>query len=214
MSIKDTSAMHHTTALISPTKRVKLVPPKGDDDEAVSILRSHPLTRRYLRFLPTYNTIEDARIRRQSRAEDHSVVDFYIYVMNMDGTASFAGTTVIFNINETFESCEAGILISPDMQRRGLATESLYTLLEYAFGERKMHRATFETAEDNLPMRSWLEKVLEAKLEANRRDCWKEGEGKYTNVSGYSLLEWEWTGGVKEKLLNQCYSVRRGDHDQ
>jgi len=64
--------MHHTTALISPTKRVKLVPPKGTMMSSIDSAL-HPLTRRYLRFLPTYYTIEDARIRRQSRAEDHQL---------------------------------------------------------------------------------------------------------------------------------------------
>jgi RimJ/RimL family protein N-acetyltransferase len=192
--------MPYTTTLISPTNRVQLVPPRAEDDEALSLLRSHPSTRHYLRFFPTHFTVEDARIRRQSRAEEQQLVDFHILVKNADGTMTFAGTTGIFNINEMFESCEVGILICPDMQREGLATESLYTVLKYAFEERKIHRATFETAEDNLPMRSWLERVLQAKLEANRRECWKEGEGKYSNVSSYSLLEWEWTGGVKERL--------------
>jgi len=55
------------------------------------------------------------------------------------------------------------------MHNKGLATESLYTVLSHVFGDRKVHRVTFETVEDNLPMRSWLEDVLEAKLEAERR---------------------------------------------
>ena len=42
----------HTMSLVSPTRRVKLTPSNPADDEAVTILRSHPITRRYLRFLP------------------------------------------------------------------------------------------------------------------------------------------------------------------
>ena len=52
-------------------------------------------------------------------------------------------------------------------------SESLHTLLTHVFGERKMHKVSSETADDNVPMRSWLEKVPEAKLETKRRECWK-----------------------------------------
>jgi hypothetical protein len=71
-----------------------------------SILCSHPLTRRYLRFLLTYSTVENTRVQRQSWAEDH-----YIYLVNTDGTASFAGTIGIFNINATLELRDVGIMV-------------------------------------------------------------------------------------------------------
>ncbi|KAG5648541.1 hypothetical protein DXG03_003152 [Asterophora parasitica] len=180
--------------------RIRLVPPSSDDDEAVSLLRSHPETLRYLKFLPKNVSVEDARIRRETRAEDPHIVDFHIHVKNDGGSYTLGGMTGLFHVDETNESCEVGILVSPHLHRGGLGTEALYNVLKYAFDERKLHRVTFETAEENAPMCSWLEKVLEAKLEARRRDCWKEGDGKYTSVNGYSLLAWEWSGGIREKL--------------
>lgn len=190
----------HSVTLFSPKSRVKLVPPNAADDEAVSIIRSHPETLRYLRFFPTNVSAKDARIRREARAEDPRIIDFHIHTINDDGSYSFGGMTGIFNVDETQESCEVGILVSPNRHRGGYGTHALYTILKWVFEDRKMHRATFETGEDNLPMRSWLENVLEATLEANRRECWKEAGGKYSNVYGYSILEWEWTGRIKAKL--------------
>ncbi|RDB24805.1 hypothetical protein Hypma_007790 [Hypsizygus marmoreus] len=190
----------HTTTLISPTGRLQLVPPTPNDDQAVSILRSHPTTLRHLRFLPKNVPIQNVSVRREARAKDPHIVDFHIHVMNADGSYFLGGMTGIFNVDEMHTSCEVGILISPDLHRGGFGTESLYMVLRYAFDDRKMHRATFETGEDNTPMRSWLENVLEATLEGKRRDCWKEGDGKYTNVTSYSILEGEWTGHIKEKL--------------
>lgn len=191
----------HTIKLLSPTGRVQLVPPAPEDDEAVSNIRSHPVTLRYIKFLPINVSIDDARLRRELRAEDPRIVDFHIHVLNEDGISySFAGSTGIFNIDEVNGSCEVGILVSPERHRGGYGTEALYTVLKWAFEERKMHRATFETAQNNDPMRRWLEKVLGATLEGTRRDCWNEGGGKYTTVCSYSILEWEWSGGAKESL--------------
>jgi RimJ/RimL family protein N-acetyltransferase len=196
----------HTAVLNSPTGRVRLVPPAPEDDEIVSFVRTHPVTLEYLRFLPTKMSAEEVRIRREKRAEDPSIVDFHTYAVNADGSTTFAGVTGLFNIDLTHESCEVGILVSPEMHRGGYGTEALYNVLRYAFEDRKFHRATFETADDNIPMQSWLEKVLGAKLEAERRDAWKESEGNYRSVNSYSLLEWEWTGHAKARLEKSMFA--------
>jgi len=82
----------------------------------------------------------------------------------------------------------------------GSATEILYTLLKYVFEERKFHRTTFETGVDNVNMGRWLQNVAGARLEAERKECWKEGDGKYTDVHSYAILEWEWADKIKARL--------------
>lgn len=196
----------HTTILTSPTGRLRLIPPRPEDDEASAILRAHPVSLKYLRFMPDKVTAEDTRKRREERAENVEIVDFHAHVVNADGTTTFAGMTGIFHVDPTHESFEVGILISPDMHRGGFATEAIYTVLKYAFEDRKLHRGTFETSEDNLPMRSWLENVLGAKLEGERREAWKEGDGKYRDVKSYSLLEREWTGHAKARLEKSIFA--------
>ncbi|KAG6886178.1 hypothetical protein C0993_000696 [Termitomyces sp. T159_Od127] len=181
---------------------MRLIPPRAEDDEAVAVLRSHPKTLRYLRFLPTHVTPDEARVRRENRASNPTIVDFHIHIKKKDGSFSFEGNTGLFNVDETNKSCEIGILLSPHLHRKGYATEALYLVLKHAFEDRKMHRASFETGADNLPMCSWLEKVLGATLEARRRECWSDMKGGYTDVHSYSILEWEWSGGVREKLEN------------
>ncbi|TFK42310.1 acyl-CoA N-acyltransferase [Crucibulum laeve] len=190
----------HTISLLSPSGRVKLIPPTKNDDEAVSIIRSHPVTRFYLRFFPEIFTVEDARERRETRAEDSKLIDFHIHAIMDDERFHFSGTTGIFNIDLANETCEAGILVSPDTHGKGIATEALYTLLQYVFEERNFHRVTFETASDNIGMRKWLEDTAGARLEAVRKEAWKESEGKYCDVNGYSILNWEWNSHVKLAL--------------
>jgi RimJ/RimL family protein N-acetyltransferase len=106
----------------------------------------------------------------------------------------------VFNIDEVNRSCEAGILVSPELHGKGTATEILYTLLKYVFEERKFHRTTFETGVDNVNMAGWLQNVVGARLEAERKECWKEEGGKYTDVHSYAILEWEWADRIKGRL--------------
>ncbi|KDR75775.1 hypothetical protein GALMADRAFT_248462 [Galerina marginata CBS 339.88] len=190
----------HTTTLESPWKRIKLVPPSPSDDEAVAYCRTHPITRRFLRFLPEQMTVEEVRARRETRAEDKRMLDLHIHLCSEDGTTRFAGMSGYFNIDEFHSSCEAGIIISPDLQGINLATEVFYVLLRYIFEEKKFHRVVFETSADNTGMQGWLEKVACARLEAQRKECWKLLDGTFADVKGYAILDREWKDNIKMRL--------------
>lgn len=192
----------HDTALVSPTGRIHLAPPNAADDESVSILRSHPETRRYLRFWPEAVTAEDVRKKREERAEDDRIADFYIHVQNIltpDSKREFAGICGIFDIDTLMRSCCIGIAISPAYYQMGIGTETLYTLMRYTFEDRGLHRGVYETGVDNVAMRRWLEDVAGVKQEFRLREAWVDGE-RWIDVAGYSVLEWEWMGGVKDRL--------------
>ncbi|KAF8893980.1 hypothetical protein BD779DRAFT_1504608 [Infundibulicybe gibba] len=89
----------HNITLESPTGRLRMVPPNPADDEVMASIRCHTVTRRYLQFLPTVITAEDVRIRREARAENPQITDFYLYVKER-----------IFNVYEENESCDAGLI--------------------------------------------------------------------------------------------------------
>jgi len=142
----------HQISLTSPTGHLKLIPPNGGDDEAVAVLRTHSITRRYLQFLPERFSADDARIRREKLAEDERWMSFHAHLQNGDGTTTFVGMTGLYDIDLVHDSCTIGILISPEYHRGGIATEVLYTLLNFVFEDMKMHRAKFETGADNVMM--------------------------------------------------------------
>ena len=194
--------MHSCIELRSPTGRLRLARPTPTEDAAVLRNRTHPDTRKYVKFFPEHLTMDEVRQLRESRAKDSTVVDFNIHLItgNEMGEEVFAGTTGCFNLNEEFKSCEVGILIVPQFHRGGIATEAIYTVLKWIFEEKRLHRVTFETAIDNLPMQTWLDGVAGARLEAWRRECWRNIDGSYTDVRGYSILEQEWSGSVKQRL--------------
>ncbi|KAJ6610379.1 acyl-CoA N-acyltransferase [Mycena sp. CBHHK59/15] len=186
-------------AIPSKSGRLTLVPPSESDDESVSALRSHPDTRRHLRYLPERFSVADARARRISRSSDPSLVDFHIH---MAATSEFVGTTGIFRIDTDYaggRSCEVGILVGPAFVRGGIATDALCAVLAWVFEARGFHRAVFQTGADNAAMRAWLEKAG-ATLEGRQRECWADPDGGYTDVCLYAILEREWMEVVKGRL--------------
>ncbi|KAH9485047.1 putative N-acetyltransferase YnaD [Psilocybe cubensis] len=198
----------HTVTLQSPWKRIRLVPPTASDDEIVSICRTHPTTRQFLQFLPEHMTAEEAGNRRETRAEDKRIMDFHVHFTE-NGLTRFAGMTGYFNLDEGNESCEVGMLIMPDLHGKNLATEVFYTILQYIFEVRNLHRVTFETAADNLAMRSWFEKIAGARLEAERREVWKYPSGNFVDVKGYAILEWEWRNHIKSRLEERLKGISK-----
>ena len=209
----------HDLLLKSPTGRLKLKAPSEANDAENARVRCHPVTRKYLRWLPEHFTIEEARKLREERRVNESLLEFHVYKTESDGGEHFVGGTMIFHIDTQHNSCEMGIILSPEAHGGGIATDgqlvtrvankvadrhwgiAFYTMLRYAFDERKFHRVTFETGADNLPMRGWLEKVAGARKESTRVHAWKDPEnGGYSDVTGYAILEDEWHNQVKGNL--------------
>lgn len=181
--------------------RIRLTPPDPALDDIVAIHRTHPETLKHLRVLPDKATSDEIRVRREKRAEDPTIVDFYAFTLNKDGTrGELIGISGIFKIDSEQNSCEVGILVAPGKHGGGHGTEILYNVMKWLFEERKLHRATFETAVDNIPMQGWLEKTG-IRLEAERKEAWRSlRTGEYEDVKGYALVESEWRDRIKAGL--------------
>jgi len=141
-------------------RRLKLVTPQSEDDNAVSELRSDPKIREYLPFLPEHFSVEEARERREKQMVDERTLDFHIHGTDPETADGFLGTCGLSDINPVNKSAEAGILLVSKVHRSGLGTEAIYCLLSYAFDNLKLHRIVFETGCDNVPMRNWFEILL------------------------------------------------------
>ncbi|KAJ2925121.1 hypothetical protein H1R20_g11959, partial [Candolleomyces eurysporus] len=195
-----------TLTLYSPSRRVKLVTPSQADDEAVAILRTHPVTLRFLKFLPETMTAEEVRERRENRAKDSRILDLIVYVRGEDGSYEVGGSTGVFSMDDLQKSCEAGILVAPKFQGQGVSTEVFYTLFAYTFEERGFHRISMETSMENLPMRGWLEKTANIRQEGIKKEWWTDNAGGWTDVGSYAILDREWRDKVKERLEKKMTS--------
>ncbi|EAU91424.2 hypothetical protein CC1G_01913 [Coprinopsis cinerea okayama7 len=190
-------------ALYSPDKKIRFTLPSPADDEAVAKLRSDPICRKYVRFLPESVSVAEVTEYRESRAKNPHNLDFIVSALNAQGEYQFAGLCNVFLIDEIHMWGDAGIWITSDRHGQGLTTPILYMLLEHVFEQRGLHRITFMTGVDNAPMRGWLEKVAGARLEGTFKDCWKEPTGGYLDVVLYAILDSEWKDRVKDSLVKK-----------
>lgn len=193
--------MSEGITLTSFSGRLRLEPPDPALDDIVAVHRTHPQTLKHLRILPDKMTVEEVRTRREKRAADDKIADFYAFTLKDDGSRDeLIGITGVFKLDVDHNSCEIGILVAPGRQGEGYGTELLYCVMQWVFEERKIHRAAFETAIDNIPMQRWFEKAG-IRLEAEKREAWRGvSTGEYEDAKGYAILEWEWRDKIKENL--------------
>jgi len=86
--------------------------------------------------------------------------------------------------------CELSILIDKRRQGRGLASEAMESVINYAFNEMRFHRLEAEVIEFNKASIKLIEKFGFRK-EGVLREA-KFYEGKYWDIIRYALLEKEW----------------------
>ncbi|KAJ7288889.1 acyl-CoA N-acyltransferase, partial [Mycena rebaudengoi] len=185
-------------SLRSKSGRIALDPPQEADDEEMAALRSDPKTRQFMRYLPRQFSVADARARRIARAGDKSFIEFNIHSLTGSNDTKtrtkpkLIGAAQIYNIDTlSGNSCEVGVFIHPMYFGEGMATDALYTVLEYVFEERKIRRVVFHTTVDNTAIRGWIVRVG-GKFEGIERDKWTDVLGGYTDAYLYSILDWEW----------------------
>ncbi|KIK66789.1 hypothetical protein GYMLUDRAFT_912779 [Collybiopsis luxurians FD-317 M1] len=210
-----TTSIDQVPKLVSRTGRIKLVKATAENDAAVAALWSHPEVRRYLPHFPKNWSVEYARSFRESRDVREDYHEYHVLRCSGDGggfdrggqkqeqegKTEFIGETMAFHIDTTHKSCEAGIVLVPEVHRTGVATDVLYTLFSYIFEVLELHRVCMRTDSENVGMRGWLEKVAGARLEVEEKDTWRDPvSGVYTDVVGYGILDWEWKDRVKDVL--------------
>ncbi|TRM68908.1 acyl-CoA N-acyltransferase [Schizophyllum amplum] len=194
--------VRHNLTLTSPIGRLVLVAPTAQDDEdAIAKLQTHPETLRYRTFSPRTMTSEEVAAKRERRLDDPRRFDFNVFTV--DGAHTLVAMTCLKDVDEEHNASEAGITVHPEVHRTGLGTEVLYTLLRFAFEEKKLHRVQFQTNAINAGMRGWLDHAAEAHCEGVLRHARRALNGNYEDVAVYSILEDEWREKTRAALLKR-----------
>ncbi|KAH6913908.1 acyl-CoA N-acyltransferase [Coprinopsis sp. MPI-PUGE-AT-0042] len=188
-------------ALYSPDKKIRFTLPSPEDDEPIAKLRSDPLCRKYIRFLPDTIPVAEVTKQREARAKNPHNLDFVFSILDEEHkTYQFAGVCNVFLFDATHMWGDAGLWIVSERHGQGLLTPVMYMLLQHVFEQRGLHRISFMTGEDNAPMRGWLTRVAGIREEGTFKGCWKDPSGVWTDVVTYGVLADEWTDRVKASL--------------
>lgn len=195
--------------IMSPWRRLVLIPPGPKDDVVVAAVRSDPETLRYLPFMPKSMSAAEWGAKREAHSANDEICNFHIHLaapleVTARDSTSFVGQCGIMHIDTSNHCADIGIIIPSTAHRTGIATEAIYMTLSLAFEHPhlKLHRVQFVTASTNVQMRGWLES-FGIEVEYRMREAWTDGREGWLDSVGYSILETEWPplkARMEEKL--------------
>lgn len=169
-------------------ERVYLRPLEPDDAELVSRWYADDRVRKLVGDPPL------SYARRRQRYEDATKEDgdaVYRFVICMLDDDTAVGRADVFEIDRTNGNCAFGIAIGdPELWGRGLGTDAVDAIVDFAFGELRMERVWLDTDATNLRAQAAYRKagfVVEGRL----RHAWFV-DGAYADDFRMALLRDEW----------------------
>ncbi|KAF9985186.1 hypothetical protein BGZ65_011493, partial [Modicella reniformis] len=156
------------------TARFSLDPPSSRDDAVMRAMLSDQETMVFLRYMARewQNgwTAEEIIARRENHCKliaEKQASTFYIHDKS---TGEFAGVMGANIINIKDRNATVGIILRKRYWSGGYGTEALYELMRGLFEDLKLHKLLYETTENNMGMRKFLEQTCGVPLAYVRRD--------------------------------------------
>jgi ribosomal-protein-serine acetyltransferase len=118
------------------------------------------------------------------------VADDGMQLAIVDTGGALAGIAGFHRIDWPNRATTIGYWLAARHQGRGVMTEAVRALVDYAFGERKLHRVEISAAVGNARSRAIPER-LGFREEGVRRDAERHGE-RYLDLVVYAMLAPDW----------------------
>jgi len=172
--------------MIEITDDIVLYPLSVDDIFKIfnTLNEEREYMREWLPFVDTTQDVEDTGnyVRYVLQTGEQQ---FTIYYKD-----KFVGLAGFKDIDKDNHKTEIGYWLSQYAQGKGIMTQTVQKLLEYAFGEMGMNRVQIKVALENQKSRNIPEK-LGFQVEGIERDGELLVDNEYTDIVVYSLLERE-----------------------
>ncbi len=138
---------------------------------------------------PTTAAQQSAWIQRVSTLQD----DVVFAIHDLDGLA-FVGSTNLFNIDRRHGTCEVAIaILDPDRRGKGLGTDAMRLITNYAIRDLGMHNVHLATLAFNVAgIRAYRKAGF--REYGRRREAWLHN-GRRWDMVHMEVLASEWLGG-------------------
>lgn len=146
---------------------------------------------KWLPFVEYTQTVSDSEIFIKAALKELEHSENYIFVILCKN--NFAGLIGFKDTDCVNKRTEIGYWLKEQFQKKGIITQSLTKLLDFAFKEMEMHRVEIRCGVGNIPSKN-IPKRLGFKLEGIERDGELLSSGEYTDLEVYSKLRTEING--------------------
>ena len=150
-----------------------------------------PDVTKYLTWHP-HPDREDTREYLEYLGNRYSAGMFYDWAVIYEPDCKMIGTCGFTAFNCTSDSAEVGYVLNPEYWGKGIATEALTRVLQFAFEELKLHRVEARFMEDNDASRKILERFGFTDDTRKKESIAKRG--KVQKILTYSLTKEEYLG--------------------
>jgi RimJ/RimL family protein N-acetyltransferase len=179
-----------------PARRLHLRWLDERDVPALFAIFSHPEVMRYWSRLPMTELSEARELLEEIREcfDRRSLFQWGVALSDGDRVV---GTCTLSHVDERNRRAEIGYALARERWGEGLMTEALTALLDFAFGELRLHRIEADVDPANAASLGLLEKLGFAR-EGYLRERWLVGEGAQDSVL-LGLLGRDWDARRAEK---------------
>lgn len=168
--------------------RIVLRPLTRDDAEGILAVYSHPDVTRYF-GVPLMSSREDAERLLDGVQRGFTERRLYSWGLTL-GEGVVVGTCTLNHIEERSRRAEIGFALARELWGRGITSEALVALLDYAFVELDFRRIEADVDPRNAPSIHLLEK-LGFQREGLLRERWQVADEIQDTVM-YGLLRRDW----------------------
>ncbi len=158
---------------ILKTKRLLLRDLKETDWEAVSYLRSDPMINKYVQR-PAAETKQKAIAFIHKIQTSVAANSIFYWCITEFGQHEMLGSICLWNFSEDKSIVEVGYDLNPIAQGKGIMTEALDTVTQFAFDHIKVGCIEAFTHSANVPSRKLLENnlylLVEGRVDQNNRN--------------------------------------------
>lgn len=184
--------------------------PRRSDYPVMMDILSDPNTMEHLKFMskgPEGWTLEKVqeRYEKQRRITPLGYCGFMLIVESKE-TGKVVGDCGFSNVVIDHCRAEFGLILDRAVWGTFVCKECHLLSLEYGFESMNLNRIEWDTSENNVRMRKFLESIG-ANLECVKKDYWIDG-GKFRNECVYTVFKEGWPL-VKEKLASRIQGDSR-----
>ena len=139
------------------TERLRLRPLSMDDAQEIYLLRSDEKHNEFV-DRPRATSLDDAKVFISKIETLVSEGTSHFWVVSFKNGAEFAGTFTLWNFDKERNTAEIGYELLPAYYGKGIMTEALPAVLEFAFNTLKLSKIEAWTHENNVRSSALLKK--------------------------------------------------------
>lgn len=181
---------HHVGTQTLITKRLILRKFTPEDEEAMfEYVSQLPKTSPFSSDQPSYSRREAHQLFQQYILSQYKHPDFYRWCICVGET--FVGNITLTMLSDTARTAEIGYTINESWRGKGIATEAVQAVLDFAFGTICLNRIEAHYAVDNVASGAVLKKCGML-YEGHMRQKYLSMRGAFEDCDSYAILKEDW----------------------